>query len=222
MAQDFKLTSFEKSDFMTGQNYWCTGAFEGVSEPVKIVTPSPEKWVVGNEYYGEVVTAESKAGKPYLRFKREQRSDANQTSFNGNGKREYTDHHEAIKAQWAIGQAVQLVSNKDYVNQGNHGSLNGFIEDTAKELYAMVDRVQESPKAHAPKQNTQSTQVSGETATESTSSTTRGRNSEVWKQTGEKFSQVVDDEAEREKEYQEMLGYSARDEQPINFDDIPF
>lgn len=51
------------------------------------------------------------------------------------------DHHEAIKAQWAIGQAVQVfISEK--------GKSLDQVEIDAKEFYAMVDRVKagEQPK----------------------------------------------------------------------------
>lgn len=55
------------------------------------------------------------------------------------------DHHEAIKAQWAIGQAVQL----HIAVTAKGGEEAQSIEDTAKELFAMVDRVKvgEQPKS---------------------------------------------------------------------------
>jgi hypothetical protein len=47
------------------------------------------------------------------------------------------DHHEAIKAQWAIGQAVQVfISEK--------GKSLDQVEIDAKEFYGMVERVKSS------------------------------------------------------------------------------
>lgn len=57
------------------------------------------------------------------------------------------DHHEAIKAQWAIGQAVSVY--KDKVDE---------VETYAKTLFKMVDRV----KADEPTQPKQDTPVSNE------------------------------------------------------------
>ena len=59
------------------------------------------------------------------------------------------DRHEAIKAQWAIGQAVQL----HIAVTAKGGEEAQSIEATAKEFFAMVDRVKSSePKtaAYAP------------------------------------------------------------------------
>lgn len=50
------------------------------------------------------------------------------------------DHHEAIKAQWAIGQAVQLM----LPSSAKNALSPAVLEDTAKMFFAMVDRVKSS------------------------------------------------------------------------------
>lgn len=65
--------SLEKSDFQDQHgNYWCTAAFEGVSEPVRWVLKDPMKVHEGETYYGEIKDATSKAGRTYLRFYKQQ------------------------------------------------------------------------------------------------------------------------------------------------------
>lgn len=102
----------------------------------------PEK---GDKKYGDLADYTTKAGKTRLGFKRADRPEEGQQAFGGDAnapKREWVDHSDAIRAQWAIGQAVQI--NTD----GNQSA----IEACAKQLYAMVDRVKgaDSLKAEAP------------------------------------------------------------------------
>lgn len=60
-------------------NTWLTVAFEGQSEPVRWVVKDPSKVTEGMSVEGDIEDATSKAGKPYLRFKRVQQQ-------NGGGK----------------------------------------------------------------------------------------------------------------------------------------
>ncbi len=86
---------------------------------------------VGDELYGTITSTEYG-----LKFKGEKKPFNTKPAYE---PRE--DHHEAIKAQWAIGQAVQVfISEK--------GKSLNQVEIDAKEFYAMVDRVKagEQPK----------------------------------------------------------------------------
>jgi hypothetical protein len=151
LAQDYKLTSFEKSDFQDNfGNYWCNAAFEGVSEPVRWVVKDPASVEVGKVYYGEIKDATSKAGKAYLRFHREKKEDA-QPSHSETPKQEWQPRDDShIRAQWAIGQAVSAL-----VALNTDGKLEyGVVEDIAKKLFAMVDRVKGSSESTDPKANT--------------------------------------------------------------------
>jgi formylmethanofuran dehydrogenase subunit A len=131
MAQDYTLTYFRVSDFKDNNgNTWCDAAFDGISEPVKWVVKDPTTVVKGQQYYGQIVEAISKAGKPYLRFKREQRLEAS----TGNSPQTFSKNSDAIRAQWAIGQAVQLAIADNLTDIVT-------IEATAKTLFAMVERV---------------------------------------------------------------------------------
>lgn len=139
MAQEYKLIQLKPGDFQDNHgNTWCDAAFEGVSEPVKWVVKDPRAYTEGESYYGEIKDMTSKAGKAYLRFYRQLKPEDEQQVFSAHPhpspRRDYVDHHEAIKAQWAIGQAVQLsIAN---------GKLDlEAVEADAKQFYTMVDRI---------------------------------------------------------------------------------
>ena len=144
MAADYRVKTVRATgepDQYGVTNYWV--GFEGHQNDVLIrAKNAPE---VGGMEYGTVSQETSKAGKQYFKFKREQRdggnfhSEAPSTSFKG--KREYTDHHESIKAQWAIGQAVIAYNASNNDELGPHMNV---IEGYAKDFYAMVDRVKGS------------------------------------------------------------------------------
>lgn len=159
MAQDYKLKSFEASDFKdNNNNFWCTAVFEGVGEPLKWVVRDPTKIVVGDEYFGEIRDWTSAAGKVWPRFYREEKPEQNHGQSQGGGqtaKKEWQPRDDnAIRAQWAIGQAV---STHDWAK----GTTNyGFIEERAKEFYTMVDRVKGS--SDVPPQDTIAPVVEGE------------------------------------------------------------
>lgn len=141
-VQDYELTWFTAGDFQDPHgNTWCNAAFVGVSEPVRWVVKDPTAKHVGDKYYGKITQETSKAGKPYLRFRQEQKPEEPQTIGGNAGATKEDDAYwgeknSAIKAQWAIGQAIAsfpLIEGKSYSFEQ--------IEERAKEYFAMVDRV---------------------------------------------------------------------------------
>ena len=85
---------------------------------------------VGDELYGTITSTEYG-----LKFKGEKKPFNTKPAYE---PRE--DHHEAIKAQWAIGQAVQLM----LPSSAKNALSPAVLEDTAKMFFAMVDRVKGS------------------------------------------------------------------------------
>lgn len=124
-----------------GQSYW---AYTHESQlPVKF------NLMEGSVSDGQKITCEEAAtktsskGTDYQQLRKVKPVGAEQpeqASFSKPAYQPREDHHEAIKAQWAIGQAIAA-----------HGSFEGaVIENLAKQLYAMVDRVKGSePKTAA-------------------------------------------------------------------------
>jgi hypothetical protein len=150
MAQDYKVLQFKKGDFRdNNNNYWCDMALHGVGEPVRIVVKDPTQYHDGMELYGRVEEKTSQAGKQYLRFYREQKDD-NQASFTASTstppapsgqpvKKEWQPRDDnAIRAQWAIGQAVSKVE-LPFTDASYYQS----VESVAKKLYAMVETVKD-------------------------------------------------------------------------------
>lgn len=121
MPQELKLTLFEKGDYQDPHgNYWCNATFElpdgTIEDHVKWVVKDPMTVKVGESYYGELEEKTSQQGKPYLRFYRKQRPDDSPSpaQLSGPGsavaKSEWKPRDDShIRAQWAIGQAVQIV-----------------------------------------------------------------------------------------------------------------
>ncbi len=139
MAQDYVLKDFKISDYKDNNgNTWCTAVFDGEGEPVKWVVKDPTGLREGRFYYGHIEDKTSQAGKPYRRFYRDKRPDAS----SGASKSTYQPRDDmAIRAQWAIGQAVNMIGQKV---QGETVTAITPIENLAKELYAMVERVKNS------------------------------------------------------------------------------
>lgn len=142
---EYEITAFDigKEPYLDPHgNTWATVAFLGISEPIKWVVKDPSKVKVGDKVWGKITDETSKAGKPYLRFRKEKRPDDIKTVYDLKSNDEYwADKQAQIKAQWAIGQAVQV---------GIAGIEAGVevktddIELQAKKFYAMVDRVKDS------------------------------------------------------------------------------
>jgi hypothetical protein len=144
---EYKLKNFKVGDFQDQHgNTWCDAILEGVGEPVKWVVKDPTKVTVGQSYYGEVKEMTSKAGKPYLRFYKQQKPDqAPQTG--GQQTDEYwEDRNNSIRAQFAIKTAVELLKNPEATD-----ITEELIEGWAKKFYNMVDRVATDKPSEAPK-----------------------------------------------------------------------
>lgn len=141
MAQEYEVTAFEASDFKDKNgNWWCNAAFLGVSEPVKWVVKDPAKFKVGDKVYGELKVMTSKAGKPYLRFYRqqplEQQTYVSERSQTDKQTDEYwAERNDSIKAQFAIKTAVELL--RDPAADVREDT----IEHWANIFFNMVERI---------------------------------------------------------------------------------
>lgn len=144
MAQDYEVAHFKKGDFQDNfGNYWCDMALKGVGEPVRIAVKDPTQFHDGMILYGSIETKQSRAGKDYLKFKRMEKEEQQPplSPTGGTTKKEWIPRDEdAIRAQWAIGQSVILHNHVDKSAESSAPNTN-YIEQYAKELYAMVDRV---------------------------------------------------------------------------------
>lgn len=217
MAQDYELTQFQGSDFKDQNgNTWCTAVFRGVGEPVKWVVKDITKIQVGQSYYGEIKTQQGKSGKDYLRFYREQRPDQNHGGNSSGGKREYQPRDDsAIRAQWAIGQAVHMFTPlfesaaeakmkiEDFTN------VNGRIEAQAKELYVMVNRVKDS--------GTTDLKVEGQRVAPTGYEKAKQVATTLKQRTTDEVAPMQDD-----AETESLIASYAASEHGINLDEIPF
>jgi hypothetical protein len=130
MAKDYRISYFKDSDFkdMNG-NTWCDVAFEGVSEPAKIVVKDPSRFSVGMEVYGELKEATTKNGKPYQRFYREKKEEHTQTSgstYDSNGAK--------------FGNALKIASDYYFahgVSEMNEDDFVGAIQNLAGRIYGI-------------------------------------------------------------------------------------
>lgn len=141
MAADYRVKTVKEAGGEPDQygvvGYWVT--FEGHENSALMRAKNAP--VVGGMEYGNVTKETSKAGKEYYKFKREQREDGApsrpSSTVSNTPKKEWVDHSDDIKAQWAIGQAVQLAVAHDPAKAWGMDD----IEPLAKEFYSMVDRV---------------------------------------------------------------------------------
>lgn len=142
MEQEYTVLQFKKGDFQDAhKNFWCDMALEGVSEPVRIVVKDPTKYSNGMKLYGHITDEVSKAGKPYQRFRKAQQQESgSQGSKSGQSDEYWANKDTQIKAQWAIGQAIQFAKDAT-IDANEYPSIDTFIEEKAKQLFAMVDRV---------------------------------------------------------------------------------
>lgn len=147
--QDYRITSFKVGTFKDDHNNtWCDMALEGFGEPVRVVLKDPSKFATGDTIYGRIEQKTSKANKAYWKFQRVMKDEPQYVKTN-NSRPAWTPRDDShIRAQWAIGQAVSMhaddeaVKGKDFIAGGNKNLF--AIEATAKELFAMVDRVKDS------------------------------------------------------------------------------
>lgn len=144
--KEFELTAIEPSDFKDPfGNIWCNAVFLGVGEPVKVVTPDPDKWIVGEKYYGEIETKTSKAGKPYLKFKRAKPEDTPQTP----AKQAQDDARgDAISASMCVKLAFQaFISSESMLPQEEAHWRQ--IDYMAEMLKKSIDKIKENKDKQA-------------------------------------------------------------------------
>jgi hypothetical protein len=140
MAQEYIITSFKPSDFKDNYgNSWCEVAFEGMSEPARWVVKDPSRIKVGDVVYGHIEDATSRAGKPYNRFKIDQRED-NQSS----PQKASTGYSESPEKQDSIYRSVAL-NNAAVVYGGVSKLLIGEILQTADKFYLWLKNESEDP-----------------------------------------------------------------------------
>lgn len=140
-VKSWKAWVDQETDELIQDNY---GNYKGTvtfneynSEPVDATfKEQPE---VGSKKYGSIEEYKTRAGKTRLKFKRADRPQEEQNMGYG-AKSNYQPRDDmAIRAQWAIGQAVQL-----YIAEPKKSEVKTakeVVENLAKDLYAMVDRV---------------------------------------------------------------------------------
>lgn len=118
--------------------YYIKVKLEGHDRPVSIGKKSPDALKAGDTVYGNIVpTDPSKFDAD--NFKAERPAERPQE---GSGSRGYQPRDDmAIRAQWAIGQAVQTIA---YLSPKAQDEWTATVERRAKEFYAMVDRVKNS------------------------------------------------------------------------------
>ena len=151
----YTIKQFKVGDFETNAGVWCDVVFEeDSSEPIRWVVAKDKVELVrdGATIDGEIVHAQSKAGKSYRRFytdhqmqeKKERAAKFGGGFSSGSNQRGGTKREDqprddaAIQAQWAIGQA-------------NAQATNGLIEpdeveEKAKDFFDMIERVKNHDK----------------------------------------------------------------------------
>jgi len=144
MAQDYEVLDFKKGTFQDNfGNYWCSMSLKGVGEPVSIAVKDPTQFEAGMTLYGSIETKESRAGKDYLKFKREKKEEVASTGEPAKASWQPRDD-DRIVAQWAIGQANAYVCSEKFRVE-DHDPIED-IESIAKDFYAMVERVKSPNK----------------------------------------------------------------------------
>ena len=137
MAQEYTIEKVsqqepKKYEGQYGTTYYIKVKLAGHDKPVSIGKKQPDALKEGYKVFGTIEPTDFDEDK----FK----SEKNPNSSYGGSKSSYQPRDdEAIRAQWAIGQAVQLYSFEAKEHElGPHMNL---IEAKAKELFSMVDRV---------------------------------------------------------------------------------
>ena len=131
-TKDYKVIEFKRGDWVDNfGNYWCDMALEGVSEPVRIAVKDPTQFESGQVLYGTIEHGNSKAGKPYLKFKRLKKEDGNAGTET---KREWQP--ESPERQDSINRSVAL-NNAAVIYQGS-GVEPGDVTKTADVFYAWL------------------------------------------------------------------------------------
>lgn len=169
----------------------------------------------GDKKFGDLVDYTTQSGKTRLKFQRAERPQEpiNQTSDNAHvsAKREwktddefYGDKNAQIKAQWAIGQALSI-----FLAAGSTSIADDQLEEQAKKLFVMVDRVKVSSESITYKVNASTdksmTEPSGYAKAKAAHQTLKARTPE-----------------QEDKDEDEEIKSLVQTEDPINLDDIPF
>ena len=134
MSSDYTISVFKPTDYKdTYGNYWCEVAFEGESEPARwsMKPESVEKYKPGVSVYGHIEEATSKAGKPYNRFKTDQRPEGTQAPQSGS--KPQTSSWDNPERQDAISRSVAL-NNTATIYQGVGDKAN------VVEMLALADQ----------------------------------------------------------------------------------
>lgn len=144
MAQEYTIekVSENKPREWTGDygtTYYIKVMLKGHQKPVEIGKKSPDALKVGDTVFGEIQAKDFDTDG----FKHERKP------MGGGSFQSRPDHHEEIKAQWAIGQAINFLTTIPG-EQKNPKDPQLDIETWAKNFYAMVERVKTglpTPKA---------------------------------------------------------------------------
>ena len=118
---------------------------EGIGEPVsmnkKAPVSNPPK--AGDKIFGTLEEVNAKNGRSFYKFKAEKPQGV-APSTDKPTEEYWEDKNSAIKAQWAIGQAVRVAVAI------NEPEAYKNIETEAKGFYAMVERVKGNTEATSP------------------------------------------------------------------------
>lgn len=90
--------------------------------------------IAGTGFSGEVEIYEKEGKYGSEQFARQVRKEGDNYGSRGGGSNYQPKDEKAIKAMWAIGQAVQLIPDKTKIELAD-------IEANAQQLFEMVDRV---------------------------------------------------------------------------------
>jgi hypothetical protein len=194
MAQRYTVRELEKSDFqdMHG-NYWCTANLEGVSEPVKWVLKDPTKIEIGQSYYGEIKDATSKAGKPYLRFYKQQPPEDGQAGGSSSSSTStWKDNSDGQRQGMCINNAAAFITAQNAANPMTAVQWADLVHEFAAALYAKGNLVTQE----------QATVVPQPDNSQSLSAQYRQKRADAGTETLDQVFPVH--------------------EEPINLDDIPF
>lgn len=143
MSQEYKILQVSEQEPREwngphGIVYYIKVKLEGHDKPVSIGKKKPDALKSGYTVYGTI----EESDLPEDKFKSEQNPNpsgpVHTDNVNKPDEAYWADKQNTIRAQWAIGQAIQLFNHKptDTVD-------NERLEQTAKTLFAMVDRVKD-------------------------------------------------------------------------------
>lgn len=128
--------------------YYISVMVEGHPKPISVGKKKPDALHVGDVISGNILP-DYEHGEDKFKATPMAQAGFSGTGFSTSGggsttppKREYVDHSEEIKAQWAIGQAVNLLKDGTSKSPSNQA-----IELWADTFFEMVDRVKTGQRA---------------------------------------------------------------------------